>query len=98
MSVAKVTEIIASSKKSFEDAVDNGIKRAGKTLKGINSAWVKDQSVLVKNGKVSEYRVNLMVTFILAEPKTSKKRKTAGKKKPNSKKKPASKKKTVKKK
>jgi len=81
MSVAKVTEIIASSTKSFEDAVDNGIKRAGKTLKGITSAWVKDQSVRVKNSKVTEYRVNLMVTFILAEPKVSKKKKATKKKK-----------------
>ena len=67
MSVAKVSEIIASSKKSFEDAVENGIKRAGKTLKNIESAWVKDQSVVVKGGKVSEYRVVLKVTFILKD-------------------------------
>jgi len=65
MSVAKVTEIIASSDKSFEDAVNKGIKRASKTLKNVVGAWVQDQQVTVKNGKVSEYRVNLKVTFIL---------------------------------
>ena len=67
MSVAKVTEIIASSKESFDDAVKQGIKRASKTLKGITSAWVQDQQVVVKDGKVKEYRVNLKVTFILTD-------------------------------
>lgn len=65
MSVAKVTEIIASSKDSFDDAITQGIKRASKTLKGITSAWVQDQQVMVKDGKIKEYRVNLKVTFIL---------------------------------
>jgi flavin-binding protein dodecin len=65
MSVAKVTEIIASSKDSFDDAIKQGIKRASKTLKGITSAWVQDQQVMVKDGKIKEYRVNLKVTFIL---------------------------------
>lgn len=65
MSVAKVTEIIASSDKSFEDAVQQGIARASKTLKNISSAWVKDQNVLVSGGKVTEYRVVLKVTFVL---------------------------------
>ena len=67
MSVAKVTEIIASSPKSFEDAVDQGIERAAKTLHNISSAWVKDQNVLVENGKVTEYRVVLKVTFVLKD-------------------------------
>lgn len=67
MSVAKVTEIIASSKKSFDDAVAKGVKRASKTLHGVTSAWVQDQQVLVKDGKVKEYRVNLKVTFILKD-------------------------------
>lgn len=67
MSVAKVTEIISASDKSFEDAVNKGIKRASKTLKNVVSAWVQDQQVTVKNGKVKEYRVNLKVTFILKE-------------------------------
>ena len=65
MSVAKVTEIISSSKVSFEDAVSEGVKRASKTLKGVTSAWVQSQQVVVKDGKVKEYRVNLKVTFIL---------------------------------
>ncbi len=65
MSVAKVTEIISSSKESFDDAVKEGISRASKTLSGITSAWVQDQQVVVKDGKVKEYRVNLKVTFVL---------------------------------
>jgi flavin-binding protein dodecin len=67
MSVAKVTEIIASSTKSFDDAVNQGVKRASKTLKNVVSAWVQDQQVEVKNGKVVTYRVNLKVTFILKD-------------------------------
>ncbi|MEL6681311.1 MAG: dodecin family protein [Pseudomonadota bacterium] len=65
MSVAKVTEIIASSSKSFDDAVEIGIKKASKTLKGITGAWVADQKVTVKDGKVDEYRVVMRVTFVL---------------------------------
>lgn len=65
MSVAKVTEIIASSDKSFEDAVQQGVSRASKTLKNISSAWVKDQNVLVTDGKVTEFRVVMKVTFVL---------------------------------
>ncbi len=65
MSVARVTEIIASSPTSFEDAVANGIQRATETLKNVEGAWVQDQKVIVSNGKVTEYRVNLKVTFIL---------------------------------
>jgi flavin-binding protein dodecin len=66
MSVARVTEIIASSEKGFEDAVKNGVKRANKTLKNVRSAWVTDHSVHCgKNGKITEYRVRLKVTFIL---------------------------------
>ena len=67
MSVARVTEIISSSKKNFEDAVEKGINRAVKTLKNVEGAWVKSQKVIVKNGKISEYRVNLKITFILIE-------------------------------
>ncbi len=67
MSVAKVTEIISSSTKGFDDAVKEGIKRANKTLKNIKGAWVKDQKVSVSNGKVTEYRVTLKVTFVLKE-------------------------------
>lgn len=66
MSVARVTEIIASSPKSFEDAVASGIKRANKTLKHIRGAWVRDQEVVVNEaGKITEYRVKMKVTFVL---------------------------------
>ena len=63
--VAKVTEIIASSKKSFDDAIQKGIARASKTLKGVQGAWVENLKVVVSNGKVTEYRVNMRVTFVL---------------------------------
>ena len=67
MSVARVTEIISSSKKSFDDAVESGVERASKTLKNVSSAWVQDQNVMVKDGKIEEYRVALKVTFILED-------------------------------
>jgi hypothetical protein len=67
MAVARVTEIISSSNKSFEDAIQKGIDRAAKTLKNVEGAWVKEQKVIVKDGKISEYRVDLKVTFILIE-------------------------------
>ena len=68
MSIARVTEIKASSTKGFEDAIQLGITRATKTLKNVKSAWIQDQEVLVdENGKVSEYRVDMKVTFILEE-------------------------------
>ena len=67
MSVAKVTEIIASSKDSFDDAIKTGLDRADKTIENIKSAWVKDQYVEVKKGKVSQYRVIMMVTFLLKD-------------------------------
>lgn len=67
MSVAKVTEIISSSSKGFDDAVAKGIARADKTLKNVRSAWVKDQNAVVKEGKISEYRVTLKVSFILKD-------------------------------
>lgn len=67
MSVARITEIIASSNKNFEDAVAKGVKRATKTLKNVKSAWVQDQQVVVKNNKIDEYRVTIKVTFILEE-------------------------------
>jgi hypothetical protein len=65
MSVAKITEITATSKKSFNDAVESGIKRASKTIRGISGAWVADQEVVVKNGKVTEYNVRMKQTFVL---------------------------------
>jgi dodecin len=67
MAVAKVVEIISSSKEGFDDAVRVGIERAAKTLENIQGAWVKDQKISVKEGKVSEYRVTLKVTFILED-------------------------------
>jgi len=67
MSIARVTEIISASTKSFEDAVENGVERAVKTLKNVEGAWVQDQKVVVKNGKISEYRVILKVTFVLED-------------------------------
>jgi flavin-binding protein dodecin len=67
MSVAKVSEIIASSKKGFDDALESGLQRANKTLKNVKSAWIKDQYVEIKNGKIDEYRVVLKITFILVD-------------------------------
>ena len=65
MSVAKITEIQSSSKKSFEDAIKAGISRADKTLRNLTGAWVKSQQVVIEKGKITEYRVLLKVTFIL---------------------------------
>ncbi len=65
MSVAKTSEISASSSKSFEDAVRKGIKKMSKTVNGIEGAWVKEQKVVVKDGEVDEYRVTMKVTFIV---------------------------------
>jgi len=65
MSVAKVTEVIASSTKSFDHAIEDGIKRATKTLDNVSGAWVKDQSVDIKKNKIVNYKVVLKITFIL---------------------------------
>jgi dodecin len=65
MAVARVTEISSTSPRSFDDAIQAGIARATKTLRNVRSAWVKEQRVDIKDGKVTEYQVNLMVTFIL---------------------------------
>jgi hypothetical protein len=67
MSVARVTEITAASPKSFEDAVRLGIARANKTLENVKGAWVQGQKVVVENGKITEYRVTLKVTFVLKD-------------------------------
>ena len=67
MSVAKVSEITSSSDKSFEDAIQTGITRASKTLQNIQGAWINEQTVIVKNGKVAEWRVNMKVTFVLKD-------------------------------
>jgi hypothetical protein len=67
MSVAKVTELTASSEESFEDAIRDGIARASRTIRDIQAAWVNEQSVKVEDGVVSEYRVNMRVTFLLED-------------------------------
>ncbi|HWQ35844.1 MAG TPA: dodecin family protein [Blastocatellia bacterium] len=67
MSVARVTEITASSKKSFDDAVQLGIARANKTLENVTGAWIKDQKVTVRDGQIDEYRVTMKITFVLKD-------------------------------
>jgi hypothetical protein len=67
MSVAKIIEISAESAKSFEDAVQIGISRASKTVKNIKSAWIKEQQVVVEKGKVTAYRVDMKVVFVLKD-------------------------------
>jgi dodecin len=68
MSVATVTEISATSEQGFEDAVKQGIERANKTLRNIEGAWVKDKNVMIQDGNITGYKVNLEVTFVLEEP------------------------------
>ncbi len=65
MSVARVTEISSTSPQSFEDAVKQGIDRATKTLRGVTAAWIKDQRVIIRDGKSVEYQVNMQITFVL---------------------------------
>jgi flavin-binding protein dodecin len=65
MSVAEVTELSATSSKSFEDAIRQGIERATKTLRNVKSAWIKEMRVSIEDDKVSEYQVNMQVTFVL---------------------------------
>jgi flavin-binding protein dodecin len=65
MAVAKVSEISATSTKSFEDAIQQGLARANQTLRNVRSAWIKEQQVRCENGKIAEYQVNMMVTFVL---------------------------------
>ena len=68
MSIARVTEISATSKKGFDDAVEEGIRRASSTLRNVKSAWVKEQSVYVgKDGEIASCQVNMMVTFVLED-------------------------------
>ncbi len=74
MSVAKIIEISTGSAKSFEDAAQNGITRAGETIKGITGAWVSEQKVVVEKNKIVEYRVTMKVTFILEESKPKSKK------------------------
>jgi len=65
MTVAKVTEITATSTKSFEDAIAKGIKRANQTLKNVTGAWIADEEVVVEKGKITSYKVRMKVTFVL---------------------------------
>jgi flavin-binding protein dodecin len=65
MSVAKVIELTATSNDSFEDAIEQGVARASKTLENVQGAWIKEQQVNIENGRISGYRVNMMVTFVL---------------------------------
>ena len=67
MAVARVTEISSTSTKSFDDAVALGVARAAKTLRNVRGAWVKEQRVDINDGKITEYQVNLMVTFVLED-------------------------------
>lgn len=67
MSVARVTEISATSQSSFEDAIKEGINRATSTLRGVEGAWVKDMNVLIDNGNIVGYKVNLAITFLLED-------------------------------
>jgi flavin-binding protein dodecin len=67
MSVARVTEITASSKKSFQDAIEKGIARSAKTLQNVEGAWIQEQTVVVDNGQIAAYRVNMKVTFVLTD-------------------------------
>jgi dodecin len=67
MAVARVTEISSTSTQGFEDAIAQGIARATKTLRNVKSAWVKEQRVEVQNDRITEYQVNLLVTFVLED-------------------------------
>jgi dodecin len=65
MTIAKISEITTSSAKSFDDAIEKGIKRASKTIRGIQGAWIQDQKVVINDGKIVEYRVNMKISFII---------------------------------
>lgn len=67
MSVAKVTEISSSSSKSFEDAIQDGVDRANKTLDRVKGAWINEMKIDVEDGKITNYRVNMKVTFVLKD-------------------------------
>jgi flavin-binding protein dodecin len=67
MSVARVSEISATSTQSFEDAIRQGLERANQTLRGITAAWIKEQRVALENGRIKHYQVNMQVTFVLEE-------------------------------
>ena len=71
MSVARVTEISATSESSFEDAIQQGIGRATSTLRGVEGAWVKDMNVLINDGNIIGYKVNMAITFVLDESQSA---------------------------
>ncbi len=67
MPVGRVTELSATSDQSFEDAINQGVSRATNTLRNVESAWIKDMNVLIENGSISAYKVNMAITFVLEE-------------------------------
>ena len=71
MSIARITEISSTSTKSFEDAIQSAVTRATKTLRNVRGAWVKEQQIKIEDGKIVEYQVNLMITFVLEDGDTS---------------------------
>ena len=71
MSVARVTELSATSQSSFEDAIKEGINRATSTLRGVEGAWVKDMNVMIENGSITGYKVNLAITFLLEDSQSA---------------------------
>jgi flavin-binding protein dodecin len=68
MSIARVTELSAISEQGFEDAIDQAVARATKTLRGVEGAWVKDMNVMIEDGNITGYKVNVEITFQLEEP------------------------------
>jgi dodecin len=67
MSIARVTELSATSETGFEDAINQAVARATKTLRGVEGAWVKDQNIMIENGSITGYKVNVEITFMLEE-------------------------------
>ena len=70
MSVARVTEITSTSSQSFEDAINQGVARATKTIRQVKGAWIKDQRIEIENNRISAYQVNMLVTFVLEDSDT----------------------------
>ena len=68
--IARVTEITARSKRSFEDAVQSGLERASATLRNVEGAWIKDQKIAMRDGKIDSYQVDMLVTFVLDDEQT----------------------------
>lgn len=70
MSVARITEISSTSEKSFEDAIQQGVNRATQTLRGVTGVWVKEQQIKIRDNKIAEYQVNMLITFVLEDGNT----------------------------